>query len=387
MKTGFLFLISFLILSCSVKNEAKRDVNVLSLSTRQVIEYISLSEIISSAIMVPLETNDDLLIKEIRGVERHGSHYFISDGQTLYKYDANGRFVDKLSSVGSGPEEYLQISDFQIDPMGNIWILSRGGKSVYKYNPSKEFQEKISFPYLVDHIKLLNADTMILYVGNETDGNNTDQIKLLSISQRKITDGFLKIDSNKAMYLHVRSKNHFSSTEDGNALYFFQLFNDTVYKLSETGLEPHVFVNIDNKNIPESFFDSKYANIMSFFQDLFKHSYAYGTAFYIETENNYLYSCFYNKKCHIASVSKSDHSQMLVFTGIKEDVHLYDYPIKLEEIDLFIQSDNQLVIPILPFKIMEYAEKSLSVEDKQKLYDRLKIVSEDQNPILLQITF
>jgi hypothetical protein len=73
---------------------------------------------------------------------------------------------------------------------------------------------------------------------------------------------------NEAMYLHVRSKNHFSSTEDGNALYFFQLFNDTVYKLSETGLEPHVFVNIDNKNIPESFFDSKYANIMSLFRKI-----------------------------------------------------------------------------------------------------------------------
>jgi hypothetical protein len=171
-----LFFISFFLLSCPVKNEVKRDINVLSLSTQRVKEYISLSEIISSATVAPLETNDDILMKEVKDIEKNGAYYFISDGQTIYKYDANGHFTDKLNRAGSGPEEYLQISDFQIDNIGNIWILSRSEKSIYRYNPSKELQEKISFPYWVDNIKLLNADTMILYIGNETDGNVTIKV-------------------------------------------------------------------------------------------------------------------------------------------------------------------------------------------------------------------
>jgi hypothetical protein len=91
-----------------------------------------------------------------------------------------------LLSCSVKNEVKRQLSYFQIDSTGNLWILNRGEKSVYEYTPYKGFQEKISFPYWVDNIKLFNADTMMLYMGNKTDGNNTDQIKLLRISQQRM---------------------------------------------------------------------------------------------------------------------------------------------------------------------------------------------------------
>lgn len=51
---------------------------------------------------------------------------------------------------------------------------------------------------------------------------------------------------------------------------------------------------------------------------------------------------------------------------MKDDVCLLGYEIQLEEASCFVQADDQIVIPLLPYSIMEYANDKL---DKQQKID------------------
>lgn len=74
---------------------------------------------------------------------------------------------------------------------------------------------------------------------------------------------YLEIDDNKSVYLHVKSLNHFSYS--GDSRFFYQMFNDTIYTLNKGGVPtPEYLLSFADKNIPSSFYEQKYSNIMDF---------------------------------------------------------------------------------------------------------------------------
>ena len=50
-----------------------------------------------------------------------------------------------------------------------------------------------------------------------------------------------------------------------------------------------------------------------------------------------------------------------------------------------LQTDGQIVIPLLPYSIMEYANDKLDTQQKDKLLAMLRYIGEEQNPVLMII--
>ena len=74
-----------------------------------------LSELLTDSFrIVPLETSDESLVGEITKIKKYNHFYYVLSAQTLFCFDADGKFVSKLEKQGEGPEEYIRIEDFDV---------------------------------------------------------------------------------------------------------------------------------------------------------------------------------------------------------------------------------------------------------------------------------
>ena len=100
---------------------------------------------------------------------------------------------------------------------------------------------------------------------------------------------------------------------------------------------------------------------MDFFQNLLGKGYAYGTDLFLKNDTFSLYSFYYDRHAYWY-VTKEKTSKL--GNILKDDVCLLGYEIQLEEASCFVQTDGQIVIPLLPYSIMEYDnDKEGSVEN------------------------
>jgi hypothetical protein len=376
-----LLVIALGISSCGVKPSGEEEIKTLSVVQKSFVEKAYSSDVFSSVGYVPLSTSDDVLIGNITKIIHKDTILYITDGNALYKFNEEGRFLGEIRKKGQGPDEYLGIADFETNTHETVWILSRN--KLYQYTWNNELKKKIDLNTRASNIHFISPDELYVYAGNERDENNQHQLKRIDLQTNTITNTYLEIDKKKARYLHVHSPIHFSKEAGNEGVYFFNSFDDTIYKLSNDTILSAFHINIIDKNIPASFFDNEYSDISAFFQSLFKGNYAYGTNLFVEYENQYLFSYVYARELHLSLISKETKESVLDFTTLIEDKYLLAYPINLTEQSLFIQPDNELILPLIPSDIMEYAKTNLSPENQNKLTQIIQYKDDDQNPVLL----
>lgn len=123
-----------------------------------------LSEIASETEYIPLETSDNILIGNIEKLIVWKDRYYIWDNltETIYCFDINGKYINRLYRKGEGPEEYASISDFEIDRKnGDICIYSNPMLSVLIYGENGKFKSRHRMPFLFS--RLAKQDSLIHY--------------------------------------------------------------------------------------------------------------------------------------------------------------------------------------------------------------------------------
>jgi hypothetical protein len=373
----------FVLLLFACKQEYKTntdDVVMLKLTERACVERANASQFFASAKCIPLSTGDESLIGEIAKVVRHGNYIYVADRSGLYRFMEDGTFSGKINKQGNGPDEYAAISDFEIESADKVWILCRSSQTLNQYSWNGTLNRKIKFNFWAAKMRLISPGKMCLYIGNERDENNRHQIKIIDLKTEDVLNNFMEIDEKKAKYLHVKSPSHFCMKED-SLCYFYDVFDDYIYSLSGERMTKRFRMNILDKNIPASFYDVEYADVSYFFKALFSNNYAYGTLLFLESETVYLYSYYYKKQRRVALISKETHESVADFTALTEDMTLYGYPLDMGETDLHVQNDNEIIIPLQPYKIIEYCGAHPEIEDKLKKV--IQYTGEDQNAVLL----
>ncbi|MDR1259198.1 MAG: 6-bladed beta-propeller [Tannerellaceae bacterium] len=357
---------------------------ILSVVPESMKNEVKISEAFSSAKYISLETSQELLLDNIQKIDHKDRFIYVSDRFAVYKFDEDGSLLSKIKKVGPGPDEYLSVSDFEVSEDGSVWILSRSNQTLYNYTWEGEMTGNIKLNCWAAKMLLVSPEEMWLYIGNEMNENNQHQLKMINPQTGSLISSQLEIDEKQAKYLHINSENHFSRGLNSRDMYFFKVFDDNVYRLSQDSTVPALTVNINNKNIPPSFFENEYEDVMDFFQSLFNEgNYAYGTTAFTEYKNMYLYSYFYDREKRLSFISKEKKESVTDFKTIIEDANLFGYPVYLTELSLFFQKNNEIIIPLTPSDILQYAETNLSPEDLNKVKQVIRYTSDDQNPVLL----
>lgn len=199
--------ITLLLLSCEKIEQKDEGINYSINLDTQIKNEIPFLEIFEEVEIIPLETSKKSMIQKITKFEISNNRIYVLDARqrTLCIFDTHGNFIKKIQSIGKGPEEYLEITDFNINkskkqiellsPLGNmitydlngIFIkknkLKLGKKIVHRFaNISEDIICFYSFFSKKKITVYSRAQNKILYEDIESPSSEIDGTVLMSAS-------------------------------------------------------------------------------------------------------------------------------------------------------------------------------------------------------------
>jgi hypothetical protein len=242
MKSIYLYtLVAFFIFGCNApqqNNDEYEKVVIPVIDVEIAVEKkqeILLSTVASDIVYLPLETRMENLIDNIRQVEVSKSYIFVRDSKRLFQFDRSGKFIRQIGKIGRGPGEYSGIMHFSVNEKANI-ILLQDEYQFLKYDFQGNFQGNIHIKYGIDFI-FYRPDRIAFYRPNNVE-NPID----ITITNQD----FKPLYKFENRYPRPKSNLGFSKAPMfvfENELYFKEHFNDTLFRVKDSVLIPHIVFN------------------------------------------------------------------------------------------------------------------------------------------------
>lgn len=104
--------LSSLILACAEQKSGNTS-HIIYFDTKECVEKFDMKDITDGTFsIIPLETTDDCLISKIDKIEIKNNRIYIMDqlAQSVYVFDMDGKYLNKIHKRGQGPGEYANLS-------------------------------------------------------------------------------------------------------------------------------------------------------------------------------------------------------------------------------------------------------------------------------------
>lgn len=185
---------------------------------------------------IPLETNDDILLDDIRSISFVNECFHVVTQQKVVVFDKKGKFVYSIDKKGNGPGEYTSLSNVDINALGDVYLLDGTNGKVIKYSSNgTRFEEYFTEESFIDFAALNDS---VFYLANLFENGEMDiaLAKYSPVSKELTTlstyDGLFS--SNMIFRL---SPVFFRSA---GQLYFNKLFSSELSVLTENGLNSYM---------------------------------------------------------------------------------------------------------------------------------------------------
>ena len=165
---GFLLGVLF----CSCQQETDSGLLSLTLDDAGQIDQsqeLSLDTLGMKVDAIPLETTDDCLIKNISVLEESRDFYWLVSDNLIYKFDKSGHFLQRIGTVGQGPEEYVSAKVIQpVEKERSLYIMDYFGRKMTVYDFDGRFLRSFKLPEetWMDNFKYENGKVYYLTTGN-----------------------------------------------------------------------------------------------------------------------------------------------------------------------------------------------------------------------------
>lgn len=353
---------------------------LVSVKEKDLTIKCKFDDIIEDIDYVSLETTDESIIGQVSKVKFFKDYMIILDNQSrsIFIFDIKGKYINKISRVGSGPYEYTNINDFCIHPKtGDITILTKERKML-------TFSLDLKRCTLTD-----NLPTFFIGIERFKNGN----FAFTSIKEEAIvyvTDSNMNI-LHKGFAIPNRNttliRNSFSKYGDTVLCRLPVCNNDTIYRITEDSFQPwfspdfevHAdYLNVDKYFVDDPKFGRHFSNP--------EMSYS-GPGIYFETNKFILFPITYPRKYKSGIVSyvlfskRNGKVRVLNYAGIlNKPASMYIPLTALGEYSGKLVS-TVLASDILNCQIMN--ECSITLRIKQ-LKEQL---NEESNPVIAFVKF
>ena len=213
MKTYIYIIIALLLVaSCSKSKEASMsELETITIDYEEM-PLLNTDSIISDIRFIRLETTENNLVSRIDKIFFINENIVIVDklgSKSIHIFNKNGKYVSKVSHLGNGPQEYLNITDVDITPSGLIAIKDNYKDILLYYNMDGEFVKKED---------VLEGGLDIAFIDDYTiaheliKGFNSDTFKGASLcisSNNKIASLFGKSHNESNEFNHKKTNNLF----------------------------------------------------------------------------------------------------------------------------------------------------------------------------------
>ena len=191
-----------------------------------------LSDFIEKVDIIPLEFNEDCMIGEkIRKIEIHNNNLFLIESKrpgTIYRFDTQGNFLNKIGARGQGPQELVELVDFSINEDEEIvYLLDNGKQMIYCFDFDGRFVERIFINQYASRVAYRNG-LFYLFRDNPSVGDD-----LYNLIIRNIKGEIEQVFFPSKKY-SVSFRNQIFTPS--NNIFFRQPMNDTIYTLDGASL-------------------------------------------------------------------------------------------------------------------------------------------------------
>ncbi|MDO5970757.1 6-bladed beta-propeller [Flavivirga aquimarina] len=256
-----------------------------------------ISKLIDTCYYVPLETAPSNLLDVIKKVVIKGKQVFVSDDTSINCYDLKGGFVNRISKMGRGPNEYVTLQDFVIDET-YIYIYDVSGRKIFLYDKNTGlYKNSIVIPFFADEIEKI-GDEIIFHAGQKRNTSNYDyEIISFNIKTKKIRKFF----KNSEKHAKGSKLNHL--TKNGERIIYTPKQRNTAYAFTKgLQVEGYTLFNFykDKEQVDISESSSKYSEKFSLFSD-FLETKSY--VFFEFNDENRINRVVYDKKNNVSMES------------------------------------------------------------------------------------
>lgn len=366
-KLCFLLILPFVV-GCVSRQQ--QNISTIDINIHNAKQAIHTSSFIKDVEIISLETKDECLIGKIKCISLKNNNIYIADKRALYKFDNKGRYVAKIKKNGMGPDEYINISWFDIDSLDNAYILSYDDECIYKYKWDGNLIDKIEIGFLGKQIHLMDNNEIIAY-GKPQEGS--PKIRKIPYSELK-NEELLTINPKIAKYLYFETVIPAFFQAD-SCIFFCEPYNDTIYSISNNTVNYKYVINYSGLNIPQKFMLKKHKDIREFNEKLNKHNYIRNFGFFAETSNYLINEFKQTGKLYFALINK-DNGECIVANEVRDDVLLANFRIYPRCVD------KQKIIANFDVEDLKEHTDGLDEETKKRIMDLIEYSGADANPIL-----
>jgi hypothetical protein len=299
-------------------------------------------------------SNDDFLFKSIYKMKMKNNRIFILDRRLkkLIVFNQDGKGIGTVGNRGQGPEEYLQIDDFDANDSGDIYLIDGRLDKLFVFDENFQFISVRKLPFEADIIHCLPDNKLMIGLSSW----NTGQCKKDMVI---ITDAELVIEKSYMQYNQYIDETYWISNyifvNEGKNILYNQPIDNYVYQFSETGRPVKAYrfdfgkknvLNEDKKDIEGNI--EKYKNyccLKNF--TIINDKYALGTL-WDKTETKTFFIDRKNKKLYTGeTIADADKSNVIdyynnsivsyIYPGKYEHLQTMDFP---EEVKKYVEDEN-----------------------------------------------
>lgn len=370
--------ILFVLLICFSCNE-EEEIDTISFDLKQDVQDIHTQQLFAGYQLVPLETNDSVLIGKIDKVVLWKDKLFVASfqkGQVVYAFDLRGHFLGKIGNQGRGPEEYIQLFDLFIDTVRNsLCFLSRVDQKLLEYDLNDFHLKKVRRLPRAFYRLYPWSGGFIGYMGNYTQDPKEPYNLWILDSSLHVVDKTLNIDEGwESKTLNIKNLSSYNDT-----VYYIAPADFNIYQYSGGSVKISHRVDFGEFQLPEkqiSYEEYKKYSRQNYVTRLERFQELKGYYVYEVIVEGQLRLCFYNKETGCKNICKPS-------------VYTDKYFLPFGNI---IDIQQQFIISYIPAtKMHELLQGSNGYVDYEKDYPEqiqrmrndLPAISEDSNPCIV----
>ena len=255
MRIYFIALLHcLLLLSCNTKKQEEKQTMQNLIEINKPINP-NIEDLIISYDTIRIEASHKSLLSSIQQIRIMNDKFYITDRTEafVFIFDKSGKYIGKICNQGEGPEEYLKISKFEIDPYNNrILLTDNFSRKLFEYDENGKLLTIIKTKFFPLHFASDKSRRLIhlnsgptLYDINKNTLSDTNCILFIN-DKGEITNSILKDETpNKIDVIYSTAPSY---TDKGELLYM-PVLSDIIYKIGKDNVFPEYRLTSKCKNI------------------------------------------------------------------------------------------------------------------------------------------
>ncbi|QZT36337.1 6-bladed beta-propeller [Halosquirtibacter xylanolyticus] len=201
-------------------------------------EAFNMTSLVDHIEFVTLEQNKESVFGFGTKIKYINGFYYamnIVDGGRVLVFDSKGKFIRKIGRKGRGPGEFIKSIAFDVDDLGNVYIVGSKKFKVIKYNRNNKFLSEVKMDFFGKGFRVLSDDKFV-FLANKRQSEYqilvTDHQCNIIKKYFKYPEGYVDRDidfcrfsnaKNGVNYIHRQNQEIYNITSDGDLVPLYKL--------------------------------------------------------------------------------------------------------------------------------------------------------------------